>query len=133
MPWTYKINQALEMVEVSYIGTVTAKDLHESTSELIGLQKEKGFLKYLVDTTEMEIEASYSDIYDIPGKQYIEEGADRNGRVAVILSTDPVQKDAAQFYELMCQIMWWKARAFPERQEAVNWLTRDISNMRDGS
>ena len=89
MPWTYKHNPTLQIVEVAYTGVITARDLRESTSEFIALEKEKGMNRFLIDTTEMKFTGSLVDIYDLPNKQYPEEEADRHGRVAVVLSTSP--------------------------------------------
>ena len=124
MPWSYKCNPTLKIVEVVYSGKTTARDLQESTSEFIALEKEKGLNKFLIDTTEMELSATLVDIFNLPVNQYIEEGADRRGSVAVIQPTSPREKEAVQFYETVCENRGWKVQVFSNSQEAIKWLTR---------
>ena len=128
MPWTYKQDPTLQIVEVAYLGSTTARDLKESASELIALEKEKGINRFLIYTSAMEFAASLADVYNLPSKQYLEEGADRSGCVALILPTSPKEKEAVQFYETVCQNRGWNVQAFSERQEAIDWLTGGTSS-----
>ena len=123
MPWTYKHNPTLQIVEVVYSGEITARDLRESSSAFIALEKEKGINWFLVDATKMKLAASLLDVYDLPTKQYLEEEADRLGRVAVILPSCSKAKEAVQFYETVCRNRGWMVQTFSRRQEAVDWLT----------
>ena len=134
MPWTYKINPTLKIVEVSYSGSTSARDLKESTSASIALEKEKSMNRFLIDASKMKFSASLTDLYNLSDKQYIEEEAERSGRVALILLTSPKETEAVSFYETACKNRGWNVQAFSERQEAVNWLTGDISaiNPNDG-
>lgn len=59
MPWTYERNASLGVVEVVYKGEVSARELRESTSELIGLEKREGLIWFLVDVTEMTLSPFY--------------------------------------------------------------------------
>ena len=122
MSWTYKHNSTLQIVEVDCSGRITASDLRELTSELIALQKVEGPKKFLVDSSAMQLAATIMDVYDLPAKQYQEEGADRRGRLALILSTSPKEREAGQFYEAVCQNWGWSVRAFQQRAEAIEWL-----------
>ena len=123
MPWAYKCIPTLQMVEVEYSGEITAHDLHESTSEFISLEKEKGLNKFLVDTTDMNLASSYIDVYDLPTKQYLEEKADRKGRVAIIPPDCAKTRDTVRFYEDVCRNRGWMVQVFSNRQEAEAWLT----------
>ena len=76
MPWTYEINPTLQIVEVAYTGNTTARDLQESTSAFIALEKKEGLNRFLIDTSEMELTASIMDVYNLPDKQYLEEAAE---------------------------------------------------------
>lgn len=123
MPWTYNINPTLQIVEVAYTGNTTARDLQESTSAFIALEKKEGINRFLIDTSEMELTASIMDVYNLPDKQYLEEEAERSGRVALILPTSAREKEAVNFYETVCKNRGWQVKTFLEHQEAVNWLT----------
>ena len=127
MPWTYEYNTTLQIVEVEYTGEITAVELRESTSAFIALEADKGLNRFLVDTTEMKIASSMADIYDLPTKQYLEEQADRRGRVALMLPDCPKTKEAVLFYEDVCRNRGWMVQAFSKRQEAVDWLTAGSS------
>ena len=123
LPWIYEHNSALQIIEVIYTGDITASDLRESTSELIALGKEKGINRFLVDTTKMKLDAKLVDLYHIPTQQYVEEKADRQGRVAVLLPTSTREKKAVEFFETVCRNRGWLVQVFSERQEALYWLT----------
>lgn len=123
MPWTYEHNPVLQIIDVVYAGNITARDLRESTSELIALGKEKGINRFLLDTTEMKLDTNLVDLYDLPTQQYVEEKADRQGRIAVILPKSTRARKAAEFFETVCRNRGWLVQVFSERQGAVDWLT----------
>ena len=125
MAWIYESNLSLQIVEAAYIGPTSAQDLKDSTSRFIALEKEEGLNRFLIDTREMKIDATFTDIFNLPEKQYLEEGADRDGRVAVILSSRAKERDAGLFYETVCQMRGWMVKVFQKRQEAIDWLTHD--------
>lgn len=128
MPYICKHEPTLQIVEVEYAGSITARDLRDSTSKCITLEKEKGIDKFLFDTTRMQFDATLFDIFDLPTKQYIKEGADRSARVAVIHSNTDKEKKAVRFYETTCRNRGWQVGAFSDRQNAMDWLTRSTSS-----
>lgn len=128
MPWTYKQDPSYQMIEAVLSGRVTKQDLQELTSALITLGKKESINRFLIGTTEMELVASNIDIYNLADQQYIQEEADRIGRVAVILPTSPRGKEAAKFYEIVCTNRGWSVRIFSERHAAINWLTTKTSS-----
>ena len=123
MSLNYEENPNLQNVEVVYEHEVTADDLRKSTSRLIAIEKEKGMINFLVDTTGAKFAASFTDLYSLPTTQFIEEKADRLGRVAILLPTNSEAREAVQFYENVCKNRGWKVLSFSERQEAISWLT----------
>ena len=122
MPWEYKTNSDQNMIEVKYTGKVTAQDLQESTSKVITMEKETGIHSILSDTTEANLAASLSDLYAIPTKQYVQEGADFRGNLAIILSTSPKEREAAEFFQIVCRNAGWSVNTFASRQLAIDWL-----------
>ena len=78
MTWTFEHVPDLDIIEVKFAGDITARDLQECTSRLIALQKSDGHNRYLVDTHEMQLNASLLDVYDLPTHQYVVEQADRD-------------------------------------------------------
>ena len=124
MPWSYDYNSKLQIVEVVYEGQITADDLSESTSKHIELEHKKGWNRFLVDATKMKMATSIMAVYDLPAKQYIEEKADRQGCVAVLLPEDTIAKEAVEFYETVCRNRGWMVQVFSERQAAIDYLNR---------
>ncbi|MDJ0834833.1 MAG: hypothetical protein QNJ69_15025 [Gammaproteobacteria bacterium] len=108
-----------------FIDEVSSQDLKDITSEFIRFEKEQGINRFLVNATGINITASLMDIYYLPNRQYIEEDADRDGRVALILPTDKKQKEYVQFYETVCVNRGWDVKAFKQRQPALEWLLAD--------
>ena len=124
MPWSYEYNSTFDVIEVAYRGSTSNQDLQESTSKFIDIEHEKGINRFLVDTSDMELEATLLDVHDIPETQYEVEGADREGKVALILSTSRFERQAGLFYRDACQNRGWLVEAFSDRKEAMDWLTR---------
>jgi hypothetical protein len=126
MSWSYEHNPTLGVVEVVYKSEVSARDLRESTSELIELGKREGLNRFLVDAADMTLAPSTSlvDAYDLPTRQYVEQGADRQCRVAIYLPDSARARDAVRFYETACVNRGWMVKVFSERQEAVKWLAQ---------
>ena len=71
----------------------------------------------------MKLDATLVDIFNLPTKQYLEEGADRSARVALLLPTPPKEREAVEFYETACRNRGWNVRSFDERPAAIDWLT----------
>ena len=129
MPWRYDIDPDQQIVELTYTGDITKRDLSESVSECIALEENKGLNRFLVDTIEMLSVSSLMDVYDLPAKQYVEENADRLGRVALIPPKSSRAREAVRFYETVCQNRGWMVQVFEERHAATEWLTyRTVSN-----
>lgn len=127
MPWAVKYNPKLQIVELTYTGRITERELHEATSTCIKLGKENGTFRFFVDASKLELSPSLIDFYSLPTKQYQEENVDPRSRQAVIAPTDPIAKEAAVFYETVCRNRGWMVRVFSGRQEAIDWLMRVTS------
>jgi hypothetical protein len=122
MAWECTTNSDQNMIEVKYTGIVTAKDLQDSTSKVITMEKETQIHSILSDTTKATLVASLADLYDIPTKQYAEEGADYRGHLAIILSEHPKEKQAAEFFSVISRSAGWRVNTFDNRQLAIDWL-----------
>ena len=122
MSYTLNHNASLGVIELTYSGRITGTELKEATSKCISLGKQTGTTKILVDEVGMYLDASIVDLFNLPNKQYADEEANRQAKVAVILPTSEEARKAVQFYEIACQNSGWRVRVFPERQDAINWL-----------
>jgi len=126
MPYTVKHDPILDIVEVTFIGSITSIDLREATSKCITLQKQMGVTRFLVEANGCDVIASLFDIYYVIDKQYWHEELDRQSRIAVLLPTSVTAVEAANFYEFARQKHGWNARLQPNRQSALEWLTGTI-------
>ena len=122
MPWRYHHDQAEQLVEVLYTGNVTGHDLRDSTTACISLEKQAGVDRFLIDASDLHLDASLAEIYDLPAKQYTEEQADRHARVALVLPGTAKERAAVLFYETACVNRGWDVKTFQKRQQAVAWL-----------
>jgi hypothetical protein len=127
MSYTINHNASLGVIELTYRGRITGADLKEATSKCISLGKQTGTTKFLVDEVGMDLDTSIVNLYELPNKQYADEEANRQGRVAIILPTSKEAREAVQFYVTSCQNRGWFVRAFSERLSAINWLTGNIT------
>ena len=55
--------------------------------------------------------------------RYVADGLERLSRVALVYPRSPKAKEAARFYETACINRGWNVRLFPERDDAIEWLT----------
>ena len=101
----------------------SGRDLQEATTKCILLAKEQGTVQFLVDAEELELFAPLVDIIDLPDKQYVVEGLERLSRVALVNPKSPKAKEAAYFYETVCINRGWNVQLFPNRDDAIEWLT----------
>lgn len=136
MPYTITHDTELDLVELTFIGSITGADLKEATTNCSKLQKVTGVRRFLVDGSDWDVVASAVDIYDLPDKQYWNERIQIETRIAVVLPNSARSQEAALFYENACQNRGWNAQVHLDRQSAVDWLTESImtswSGMGDG-
>jgi hypothetical protein len=124
MPWSLTYHPELPVIEVAYDGPTSAQDLQESTSHLIRIEHEQGINRFVVDTRRMALEARLLDVHEIPSRQYVEEDADPDGRVAVILSASALERDAALLFRDTCRMRGWQVEVFESREQCLDWLVR---------
>jgi len=122
MTWTLEHNETFRFIHVTLFDSVSGPELKEVTSAAIALLKKKGVLGAFLDLTGLELMAPIIDVYDLPDKQYDQEGLDRNVRMAMVLPVSHSAKQAAEFYETVCVNRGWLVRSFPERNDAIEWL-----------
>jgi hypothetical protein len=123
MPYTVKHDPALDIIGVKLTGVLTPEDLSAVTSEAIGLQRQTGSTRFLVDVNEWVARDSLATIYKLASSQYLKEQVQRTSRIGVILPASVSAREATQFYETVCYNYGWNARVCPDRQEAIDWLT----------
>jgi hypothetical protein len=128
MAWNVTHDPSMGVVVVSYSGPTTGDDLRAATSAAVSLGKEKGTTNFLVDASNLELAASIFDVYELPTKQYEEEGVEKRSRIAVIRPVSRKAQEAAKFYEIVCQNRGWFAQLFTERQSAIDWILANATS-----
>jgi hypothetical protein len=122
MPYKVGFNEHDLLVEIIYLGRLTAQELRDSTCEAFELANEHNTNRYLVDLVEADLSVSLMAIYDLPNHQYSELHVDRNSRIAVVRPRSERALEVAHFYETACLNSGWQAHVFATRQEALDWL-----------
>ena len=92
----------------------TVRDITNHNKTEGELEKKQRLNRLLVDTKGMKLASSLMAVYDLPTKQYLEMGADKQGRVAIVPPTCPKTNEAIQFYETVCRNRGWMVRVFSE-------------------
>jgi hypothetical protein len=129
MASTLEFNNKLDIIEIVLTNHVAAANLTAITTKCIALINEKNIYDVLIDVEEMVLDASLSDIYDLPDKQYTNEDLDHRIRIGLIEPKSSKEKEAAKFYENACVNRGWLVKTFSNRNDAINWLkSRDSSN-----
>jgi len=129
MAYTLKFNPTLKIVELVFTGRLTAQESREATSEAIALGKKYGDADALVDAMDIELDVSILDLVDLPDRLYVEEDMSRRIRVAVVSPRPPKKEGNVRFYETSCLNRGWQVRLWPNRDDAIEWLT--ITNPSD--
>ena len=126
MPYTICHHANPNIVEVSFVDSISGSDLREATTKAIAFQKENGVNRFLVHTNGSEVISGFIELYDLAEKQYHAEGLKRNSRIAVVFPVTLSAQAAANFYETVCLNRGWNALVHPDRQAAIDWLIGDI-------
>ena len=122
MPWEYQFNHDLGIVEAEFSGAFSAADLSEATTEFIAVEKSRGINRFLIDATSIRIDSTLADLYENPTRQFVEEGADRLGMLAILRPQDGKSRSALEFYANVCKNRGWMVSVFESREEALDWL-----------
>ena len=128
MPITIEYNDAMRIIEIVHLGILSGQEMRDSTTEAIILSKKHGVNNFLMDSTDAEGVESIVDIFELPEKQYFEEGVSRLSRAALVLPKSPDARQYSEFYKTVCTNRGWIVQLFETRVEAVDWLTSSYSS-----
>jgi hypothetical protein len=126
MPWTVEYDLELGIVVGRFVGQVTDDDFKEATATAIGRAKANNTNRFLIDDSEWEGGASVLGLFGLP-EIYEELEADWTSRAALVLpaANRTAEMRDAKFYETVCRNRGWNVRVFPQRKEAIEWLTEN--------
>jgi hypothetical protein len=122
MPWTVQPVGKLGIIEVRLSGDFTSEEMKLSTVQALGLGREAGIVRYLVDAADLGATPPVADILQLPATGYASLGLDRQSRIAITLPRNQEARAAAQFYETACLNRGWNVKLHATRDAAVAWL-----------
>ena len=122
MNWKVEFNAGLKIMEQTYKGLNSAKDIYSASYSLIQLSKEKGITRFYVDARELKLNAEKTDLFELPSELYEKWGVDPSSRIAILEPKDKDTKWKADFYILATQNLGWLAKMFSTEKDAMAWL-----------
>ena len=122
MTWTLGYNSELSIIEAVFTGRTDGMDVQVFTAKAIALGQQHGCLRYFTDASNIELQTSTLDIYDLPNRQYQALGLDRQSRVAIVLPISLKEFEIAKYFETSCNNAGWCVRTFSTRDQAIEWL-----------
>jgi len=121
--WLAEYLPEKKMVASIMSGAITDTDAKSQSEEVIRLLKDHEAELVLIDCREAISEMSYAVLYWMP-KFYLQLGAPRSTRIAVVLPAVPHRLESFQFYALACRNAGYNLRLFETRQMAEAWLAK---------
>lgn len=121
MVWVIKYLPENQVVTIKTQGFIRYKELQGQFSEAVRIAQEANTNKFLFDDTELHIDVSTVDIYDIP-KLLISAGVPRSSRIAVLISPQETGIQNYMFLETVCLNQGFNVKVFTSSEEAVLWL-----------
>ena len=127
MPWFVSQEDSQQFIEIVIQGPTDAPQLGEVTSHCIRLSKAQGIFCFLINALDMEVLASPVKIYELPTRQYHEEGLNPDSKIALIRPQIERYHGIARFYENISNVRGWKVQTFDTRVQALDWLLENIA------
>lgn len=123
MPWGARLDPRSRIIHVDFLGDVSAADVRECASAVIGLMEQGDTGLVLADiTTATQLAISTTDIVGLP-ELFRALGLDRPFREAMIAPLDCKVREQAEFYETVCINRGIPVRVFRDRDAAESWLS----------
>jgi hypothetical protein len=123
LPWSVRYHTSLGVIELIFSGTASASELTAATQSSMRVQAETGADRVLCELSAVDhVSASILDLLELPETLYVEQGASRRTRIALVVPQSAAVREAARFYETACMNRGWQARIFSSRGSAMEWL-----------
>lgn len=121
MVWRIQYLSDRNVVLVKTQGDIPYEELLKQFSDAVRLAQKNNTNCYLFDDTELHINVSTLDIYDIP-KMILATEISRSSRIAVAISPEENRIEDYQFLETVCVNQGLNVKIFSEMDKAYNWL-----------
>ncbi len=121
MNWEIEFSSNLQMMVLTYNGVNNASEIYDSSHSIIDLSKEKNLSSIFVNARKLKLNASKSDLFELPSKLYDKWGRNPSTRTAILEPKDPEAKSKVEFYILATQNLGWSAKMFTSEKDALTW------------
>lgn len=122
MACTSRYIAEIHVIETTYSGIITLDELRLALTEILELSQQHQASRFIADCTHMEGGGRVLDSYEfakeieqIPNVHLLKE--------AFILPILKETADSVRFFETTAMNRGLNIRAFPSREEAIEWLT----------
>ena len=122
MQYAVRYYASLGIVEVAYSGLITAPVLRDATTEAVGLQRQHGVTRFLVNLGDGDVRVAPEQLEDLLDQQYRQEEVNRRTRVAIVQPSAATAKQAAAYYVDASRRRGWVAEILADRNAAMDWL-----------
>ena len=124
MPWTNAELSEPPVIETTYTGMVSPKELVEAVKATTDWAASTGKHQLLGDCRELTGGHSLFDLYAVV-EELDRAGLGRNLREAILVPGTTMPAEMTRFWETACCNRGLKVRVFSDRAEALKWLEAD--------
>ncbi len=121
MPWHARFLPEFQIIELNFLGIVTASDLRDSLEETLRMAEADQAHRVLSDLTLIDGGHSCFDLFEL-GMSLCSNSTARELREAVVMPADAVSARDARFWETFCCNRGLNVRTFLDRESAIRWL-----------
>lgn len=121
MPWTIKYLEEHQIVETTYDGKLSGREIKEAGRASLSLAAQKNTILYLGDCTTLQPSRSLFDIYEIV-KFLLDLKPNRFSKEAILLPKVELSANQMRFYETLGRNRGFEVCVFEDREEAIRWL-----------
>jgi hypothetical protein len=126
MVWAIEYLPQYQVVIIKTHGDILYNELQGQFEEAVRMAQEADTDRFLFDDTDLHINVSTVDIYDIP-KLLISAGVSRASRIAVVISPKDTGIENYRFLETVCQNQGFTVKVYTSLSRAYDWLTEQFS------
>jgi len=119
MPYTIVANDSLQIIEISYRGTITGEDLQKAAIERIAASKSNSYYRCLANLSGSTLSASLLNIHNLPEVQFEEEAMNIETKIAILTHNE---NEMAEYFASVSRNRGWKVNTFTNRTAALEWL-----------
>ena len=126
MPCTIVYLEDAQAVEATYSGRLSAQEFRAGVESALALAAAHRCRRFLTDCTALESGPSVADLYE--AVEHLEGVVARPIREAILLPAASQAADGVSFWETATRNRGFAVQAFVDRESALAWLARSLSD-----